>query len=123
MTCFLNVVTSFFNPSLLFYFFLHYCLEILALCALQLFSEEKYEMAMKCFGRAGEQIWEKWAKAAHLRAASSQMSGSNPKSARKMLREAAEMFHCIGKADSAAECFCDLNEYQSAGLLWLQSLH
>ncbi|KAL7106268.1 hypothetical protein ACP275_07G101400 [Erythranthe tilingii] len=83
----------------------------------KLFWEKKYEMATVCFEKAGEEIWEKRAKASGLRASADSMRGSNPKEARVMLKEAAEIFDSIDRADTAAECFCDLGEYERAGTL------
>ncbi|XP_012837480.1 PREDICTED: uncharacterized protein LOC105958026 [Erythranthe guttata] len=87
---------------------------------LQLFWEKNYEMATVCFEKAGEEIWEKRAKASGLRASADSMRGSNPKEARVMLREAAEIFDSIDRADTAAECFCDLGEYERAGRIYLE---
>ena len=47
------------------------------------------------------------------------MRGSNPEKANVMLRQAAEIFETIGKADSAAQCFFDLGEYERAGMHWI----
>ncbi|XP_022874965.1 uncharacterized protein LOC111393590 [Olea europaea var. sylvestris] len=87
---------------------------------IKLFWEKNYEMAIMCFERAGEPTWEKRAKAAGLRASADHMRGSNPKEARIMLREAAELFYSAGKRDSAAECFFDLEEYERAGRIYLE---
>ncbi|CAI9770914.1 unnamed protein product [Fraxinus pennsylvanica] len=87
---------------------------------IKLFCEKNYEMAIMCFERAGEPTWEKRAKAAGLRASADHMRGSNPNEARIMLREAAELFYSVGKTDSAAECFFDLEEYERAGRIYLE---
>ena len=60
--------------------------------------------------------WERRCKAAGLKARADQMRISNPEVANSILREAAEIFDAIGKADSAARCFCDLGEYERAGI-------
>ncbi|XP_012837482.1 PREDICTED: uncharacterized protein LOC105958028 [Erythranthe guttata] len=86
----------------------------------KLFWEKNYEMATVCFEKAGEETWEKRAKASGLRASADSMRGSNPKEARVMLREAAEIFDSIDRADTAAECFCDLGEYERAGRIYLE---
>lgn len=83
----------------------------------QLFWERNYEMATMCFEKAGEENWEKRAKASGLRATGDRLRDSNSAEARVMLIEAAEIFESIGKADIAAECFCDLGEYERAGML------
>lgn len=73
-------------------------------------------MAIMCFEKAGERNWEKRAKAASLREAAYRMRDSNPNVSCTYLREAAEIFESIGRFESAAECFCDLNEYELAGI-------
>ncbi|KAL2487579.1 uncharacterized protein Fot_40871 [Forsythia ovata] len=87
---------------------------------IKLFWDKKYAMAIMCFERAGEPMLKRWAMAASLRTDSDRISGSDPKAARKMLREAAEMFYSLGKSDSAAECFYDLKEYERAGRIYLE---
>ncbi|KAK6146301.1 hypothetical protein DH2020_020170 [Rehmannia glutinosa] len=87
---------------------------------IKLFWEKNYEMATLCFEKAGEEAWEKRAKASGLRSAADSLRGSNPEEARVMLREAAEIFDSIDRADSAAECFCDLGEYKRAGNIYLE---
>ncbi|PIN24614.1 hypothetical protein CDL12_02646 [Handroanthus impetiginosus] len=87
---------------------------------IKLFWEKNYEMAIMCFEKAGEETWEKRAKASGLRATADSLHGSNSEEARVMLREAAEIFDSIGQADSAAECFCDLGDYERAGRIYLE---
>jgi hypothetical protein len=82
---------------------------------LQLYREHNYEMATLCFERAEDTYWERRSKASGLRATADRMRHSNPKDANVILREAAEIFEAIGKADSAAQCFSDLGEYERAG--------
>ncbi|CAK9141766.1 unnamed protein product [Ilex paraguariensis] len=84
---------------------------------IKLYWENNYEMATMCFERAGDTMWEKRAKAAGLKAAADRMRVSNPEMFRTVLREAAEIFDSIGRAESAAECFCDLGEYERAGMI------
>ncbi|KAL9416864.1 hypothetical protein AB3S75_039948 [Citrus x aurantiifolia] len=43
---------------------------------------------------------------------------SNPLEANVILREAANIFEAIGKAESAAKCFYDLGEYERAGKIY-----
>ncbi|XP_059624937.1 uncharacterized protein LOC132268175 [Cornus florida] len=87
---------------------------------IKLFWENNYEMATMCFERAGDTMWEKRAKATGLKAAADRLRGSNPEMASTVLREAAEIFDSIGRAESAAECFCDLGEYERAGRIYLE---
>ncbi|KAL7106139.1 hypothetical protein ACP275_07G092500 [Erythranthe tilingii] len=87
---------------------------------IKLYWEKNYEMATVCFEKAGEETWEKRAKASGLRASADSMRGSNPKEARVMLREAAEIFDSIDRADTAAECFCDLGDYERAGRIYVE---
>ncbi|GFP95816.1 tpr and ankyrin repeat-containing protein 1, partial [Phtheirospermum japonicum] len=87
---------------------------------IKLFWEKNYEMATLCFEKAGDETWEKRAKASGLRSSADTLRVSNPEEARVMLREAAEIFDSIGRADSAAECFCDLGEYERAGNIYLK---
>ncbi|KAA8529934.1 hypothetical protein F0562_034462 [Nyssa sinensis] len=86
---------------------------------IKLFWENNYEMATMCFERAGDTMWEKRAKACGLKAAADHMRVSNPEMASTVLRQAAEIFDSIGRAESAAECFCDLGEYERAGRIYL----
>jgi hypothetical protein len=80
-----------------------------------LYREYNYEMATMCFEKAGDTYWERRSKAYALRATADRMRHSNPKAANEILREAAEIFEAIGMADSAAQCFSDLGEYERAG--------
>lgn len=82
---------------------------------IQLLTENNYEMATMCFERAGDEYWGKFSKAAGLRADADLRRISYPEMARSILKEAAEMFHAIGKADRAAECYFDLEEFEKAG--------
>ncbi|KAL7163132.1 hypothetical protein ACSBR2_039265 [Camellia fascicularis] len=87
---------------------------------IKLYHENNYERATMCFERAGDMMWGKRAKASGLKANADHMRGSNPEGACTVLREAAELFDSIGMAKSAAECFCDLGEYESAGRIYLE---
>ncbi|KAH6837013.1 hypothetical protein C2S53_014256 [Perilla frutescens var. hirtella] len=71
---------------------------------MKLFWEKNYEMATLCFKKAGEEIWERRAKASKLRAV-----------ADCLRREAAEIFESIDRVESAAESFYELGEYDRAG--------
>ncbi|XP_061342438.1 uncharacterized protein LOC133288644 [Gastrolobium bilobum] len=86
----------------------------------KLFYQNNYEMATMCFERAGDSYWERKSKAAGLRAGANRLHDLNPEDANAMLREAAEIFEAIGMADSAAQCFSDLGDYERAGKLYLE---
>ena len=60
-------------------------------------------------------MWEKLAKASSLRAPAGQIQGTNPESCLGYLREAAGIFQSVGEPESAATCYCDLEEYERAG--------
>ncbi|CAH9101363.1 unnamed protein product [Cuscuta europaea] len=87
---------------------------------LKLLWEKNYEMAIMCFERAGERNLEKQAKASSLRETADRVRDLNPNASISNLREAAEIFESIGKFKSAAECFCDLKEYERAGAIYLK---
>lgn len=76
-------------------------------------------MAAMCFGKAGEEKLEKMSKASGLRAAADNVRGSNSEEAAIMLREAAEIFDSIDRAELAAECFYYLRDFERAGILWI----
>ncbi|PON39570.1 hypothetical protein PanWU01x14_304050 [Parasponia andersonii] len=73
-------------------------------------------MATICFERAYDTYWERMSKAAGLKAMADRMRLPSPEEANSVLREAAEIFEAIGKADSATRCFSDLGEYERAGV-------
>ncbi|KAK4842428.1 hypothetical protein QYF36_021493 [Acer negundo] len=87
---------------------------------IKLFYEHNYEMATMCFERTGDNYWERRSKATGLKAAADRLHSLNPEEAKIILREAAEIFEEIGKADSAARCFLDLGEYETAGRIYLE---
>ena len=98
----------------------HYCgCPTLVSVFLQLYLERKFEFAITCFERAGDIYWQRRSKAEGLRENADHMCGSNLEKANVMLRQAAEIFETIGKADSAAQCFSDLGEYERAGMHWI----
>ncbi|KAK3222796.1 hypothetical protein Dsin_009821 [Dipteronia sinensis] len=70
--------------------------------------------------RAGDTYWERRPKAANLKAAADREHNSNPEEANIILREAAEIFEAIGKADTAAKCFSNLGDYERAGRIYLE---
>ncbi|KAH6833401.1 hypothetical protein C2S53_011803 [Perilla frutescens var. hirtella] len=85
---------------------------------MKLFWEKNYEMATMCFEKAGNEMWEKVAKASGLRAAADSLRGSNSEEATILLKEAAEIFDSIDRAESAAECFYDLGDYERSGRIY-----
>ncbi|XP_060669691.1 uncharacterized protein LOC132799244 isoform X1 [Ziziphus jujuba] len=87
---------------------------------IKLYSEHNHEMATMCFERAGDTYWERRSKAAGLKSMADWMRISNPEVANSILREAAEIFDAIGKANSAARCFYDLGEYERAGRIYME---
>ncbi|KAM3753439.1 hypothetical protein ACB098_03G094400 [Castanea mollissima] len=87
---------------------------------IKLYHEHNFLSATMCFERAGDIYWERRSKAAGLRADADHMRSSNPEEANVKLRQAAEIFEDIGKADSAAQCFSDLGEFERAGRLYLE---
>ncbi|ONI28251.1 hypothetical protein PRUPE_1G134300, partial [Prunus persica] len=86
---------------------------------IKLYHEHNYEMAIICFQRAGDTYWERSSKAANLKAMADRMRTSNPDKANSILREAAEIFDDLGKADSAARCFSDLGDYERAAWIYM----
>ncbi|KAK0573500.1 hypothetical protein LWI29_008983 [Acer saccharum] len=87
---------------------------------IKLFHEHNYEMATMCFERAGDTYWERRSKAVSLKAAADRVRNSNPEKANIILREAAEIFEAIGKADTAARCFSDLGDCERAGRIYME---
>ncbi|KAF6160731.1 hypothetical protein GIB67_035932 [Kingdonia uniflora] len=87
---------------------------------IKLFNEGNFEMATMCFERAGDMFKEKWAKAAGLRASADRLRGSNSEMSHIALKEAAEIYETIGKAEIAAKCLIELKEFERAGKLYLE---
>ncbi|KAK2432084.1 P-loop containing nucleoside triphosphate hydrolase superfamily protein [Trifolium repens] len=87
----------------------------------KLYYQNNFEMATMCFERAGDSYWEKKSKAAGLRATANRLHDFDPEGANATLREAAEIFEEIGMANSAAQCFSDLGDFERAGKLYLQT--
>ncbi|KAL1535324.1 hypothetical protein AAHA92_28118 [Salvia divinorum] len=85
---------------------------------IKLFWEKNYEMATMCFEKAGDETWEKRAKASGLRAVADSLRGSNSEEADTVLREAAEIFDSIDRVESAVECFYELREFERAGRIY-----
>lgn len=75
-------------------------------------------MATICFEKASDSFWESKSKAACLEAKADRLRTSDPEEANSALREAAEIFKAIDKADSAARCFYGSGEYEKAGIIF-----
>ena len=69
-----------------------------------------------CFERAGDTFWAKLAEASLYQAAARRRE-PNCEMARKYLEKAAEIFDAIGKAESAARLFIEIEEYERAGII------
>nr|GEW45563.1 hypothetical protein [Tanacetum cinerariifolium] len=63
----------------------------------------------------------KLAKASSLRASFYQMRGTNHEAFEGYLREAALMFESIGKLELSVTCYCDLEEYERAGKIYVST--
>ncbi|KAF5201090.1 Tpr and ankyrin repeat-containing protein [Thalictrum thalictroides] len=86
----------------------------------KLFNEGNFEMATMCFERAADSYREKWSRAAGLRASADRIQGSNSEQARVALKNAAEIYESISKADLAAKCYIELKQFKRAGKLYLE---
>nr|GEY47095.1 UvrD-like helicase, ATP-binding domain, P-loop containing nucleoside triphosphate hydrolase [Tanacetum cinerariifolium] len=85
----------------------------------KLFYENSFIMAALCFEKDGDTNWEKLAEACGLRASADQIRGTDPESYFGYLRKAAGVFESIGKLESAASCYCDLEEYERAEKIFM----
>ena len=85
---------------------------------MQLFHERNYAMARMCFEKAADTYNEKFARAADLQAFGKSISSSSLQIARTYLSEAAEIFEAIGKAEYAAKCFFEMQNYEKAGICY-----
>ncbi|XP_010068664.3 uncharacterized protein LOC104453580 [Eucalyptus grandis] len=85
----------------------------------KLLREGNYPMAIMCFERARYTYGEKLAKASAFKADADLKHVSNPQEASDLRRQAAEIYETIGMADSAAECFYMLKEYEMAGRIYM----
>lgn len=68
-----------------------------------------------CFERAGDKFWEKLAEASLYQEAA-RTREPHSEMARKYLKKAAEIFDAIGKAESAARLFIEIEEFERAGI-------
>ncbi|KAJ0971026.1 hypothetical protein J5N97_018985 [Dioscorea zingiberensis] len=87
---------------------------------IKLFNERNFEMATMCFERAGDEYREKWAKAAGLCATADRVISVNFEMGQMALKSAAEIYEVIGKAELAASCFIKLNDFKTAGMIYLE---
>ncbi|KAF8020980.1 hypothetical protein BT93_G1407 [Corymbia citriodora subsp. variegata] len=85
----------------------------------KLLREGNYPMATMCFERARYEYGEKLAKASAFKADADLKHVLSPQEASDLRRQAAEIFEAIGLADSAAECFYMLKEYEKAGRIYM----
>ncbi|KAF7849078.1 hypothetical protein BT93_L1269 [Corymbia citriodora subsp. variegata] len=85
----------------------------------KLLREGNYPRAIMCFERARYTYGEKLAKASAFKADADLKHISNPQEASDLRRQAAEIYETIGMADSAAECFYMLKEYETAGRIYM----
>lgn len=86
---------------------------------LELFSEGVYGAASLCFERAEDRLRREWTRAASLRATAGILDGSNPQMACNVLRDAAEIYISVDRAEAAAKCFIELREYKTAAFIYL----
>ncbi|KAI6677276.1 hypothetical protein NL676_038072 [Syzygium grande] len=86
----------------------------------KLLREGNYPMAIMCFERARYTYGEKLAKASALKADADLKHVVSPQEASDLRRQAAEIYEAIGVADSAAECFYILKEYERAGRIYME---
>ncbi|XP_030461792.1 uncharacterized protein LOC115681845 [Syzygium oleosum] len=85
----------------------------------KLLREGNYPMATMCFERARYEYGEKLAKASAFKADADLKHVLSPHEASDLRRQAAEIYEAIGVADSAAECFYMLKEYEKAGRIYM----
>nr|XP_011463726.1 PREDICTED: uncharacterized protein LOC101298122 [Fragaria vesca subsp. vesca] len=86
---------------------------------MKLYHQHNYELATMCFEKAHDINWERKSRASGLKVLADCTQSSNPEKARSFLREAAITFEDIGMANSAANCFFDLGDYERAGRIYL----
>ncbi|XP_048135410.1 uncharacterized protein LOC115739970 isoform X2 [Rhodamnia argentea] len=86
----------------------------------KLLREGNYPMATMCFERARYEYGEKLAKASAFKADADLKHVLSPQEASNLRRQAAEIYEAIGVADSAAECFYMLKEYEKAGRIYME---
>ncbi|KAE8648072.1 hypothetical protein Csa_018863 [Cucumis sativus] len=80
---------------------------------LEFFSEGVYGAASLCFERAEDRRRSEWARAASFCAT------ANPQISRNALREAAEIYISLDRAEIAAKCYIELKEYKTAAYTYL----
>ncbi|PWA66761.1 DNA helicase, UvrD/REP type, P-loop containing nucleoside triphosphate hydrolase [Artemisia annua] len=84
----------------------------------KLFHENNFRMAQLCFLKAEDKSSERLAEAHLLRAIAVNARASYPER-RKLFEDAAKLFNSIGKKELAAECFYEIEDYKTAGDLYL----
>lgn len=110
------IIIIVFIGSFHYFIFLLICLNYSYSCFVQLYHQHNYEAATMCFEKAHDIYWERKSRASGLKVLADCTQSSNPEKARSFLREAARTFEDIGMANSAANCFFDLGDYERAGM-------
>ncbi|XP_072988634.1 uncharacterized protein [Typha latifolia] len=87
---------------------------------IKLFNEKHYEMASMCFGKAGDEYREKWARAAGLVATADRVISTNSNMGETLLVNAAEIYEAIGKPEKTATCYFKLKDFRKAGTIYLE---
>jgi hypothetical protein len=81
----------------------------------QLFNQQQFDMAMICFDHSGDRNSASLAKAANLQKIGDSCFTDNQEIAFRHLKEAAELFLTVGRAEASARCFIRVGEFQKAG--------
>ncbi|CAN1841829.1 TPR and ankyrin repeat-containing protein 1 [Linum perenne] len=84
------------------------------------FHQQNYQSARMCFQKAGESYWEAYCQASELRLTGDQMRSLNPEIFHRCLLDAAQIYCKIGKDETAAQCYFELQEYAKAGEIYLE---
>ncbi|GJV62101.1 TPR and ankyrin repeat-containing protein 1-like protein [Tanacetum coccineum] len=77
--------------------------------------KNNFRMAQLCFLKAEDKYSERLAEAHHLRAIALNAGASYPQRG-KLFEDAAKLFDSIGKKVLAAECFCEIEDYNTTVL-------
>jgi hypothetical protein len=83
----------------------------------QLFNQQQFDMAMMCFNQSGDTNSALLAKAAHLQKIGDNYFTDNQEIAFRNLKEAAEIFLTVGRAEASARCLVRVGDFQKAGKL------
>ncbi|PWA41896.1 DNA helicase, UvrD/REP type, P-loop containing nucleoside triphosphate hydrolase [Artemisia annua] len=85
---------------------------------LKLFHENNFIMAQMCFSKAGNKHSERLAEAYQLRAIADGTWASQLER-KKLFKDAAKLFSDLGKEEQAADCFFEVEDYRTAGDIYL----